>query len=57
MSGGSNNLSWEARGALVKAGVVPAGVKCTRRTDENHADEFWFCRVPMTSRLRNIDGM
>jgi hypothetical protein len=27
MSGGSNNLSWEARGALVTAGVVTAGVE------------------------------
>jgi hypothetical protein len=36
----------------------PAGVVCERAsTDENHADEFWFRRIPMMSRLRNIDAI
>jgi hypothetical protein len=34
---------------------VLASVICERAsTDENHADEFWFCRIPMMSSLRNI---
>jgi hypothetical protein len=57
MSGGSNDLSSVAC-ALVPAGMVPAGVKgkCAH-IDENHADEFWFCKIPMMSRLRNINGI
>jgi hypothetical protein len=48
MSGGSNHLNWEAH-ALVLAGIVSTG--------ENHADEFWFCRILMMSRLRNINAI
>jgi hypothetical protein len=52
MSGGSNDFSWEAC-ALVAAGVVPTGVERKRACiDENHLDEFWFCRIPMMSSLQ-----
>jgi hypothetical protein len=52
MSGGSNHWNWEARA------LSPAGVICERAsTNENHADDFWFCRIPMMSRLRNIDAI
>jgi hypothetical protein len=45
-------LNWEAH-ALALAGVI-----CERASiDENHADEFWLCRIPMMSRLRNINAI
>jgi hypothetical protein len=31
------------------AGVVPGVEGECARIDENHADEFWFCRIPMMS--------
>jgi hypothetical protein len=44
--GGSNHMNWEARA------LGPAGVVCERAsTDGNHADEFWFCRIPMRPML------
>ncbi len=35
-------MNWEAHA------LVPAGVGSERAsTDENNADEFWFCRIPI----------
>jgi hypothetical protein len=49
---GPNLLNWEARA------LVPVGIVCElASTDENHVEEFWFCRIPMMSHLHNIHAI